>query len=301
MAERRLAPIILYAYNRLWHTKKTIDALKENELARESDLYIFSDASKISGHDENVDAVRELIKTVTGFKSVTIIERSENFGLAKNIISGVTDIVGKHGRVIVLEDDICTSPFFLKYMNDALDYYENEDQVVCIHGWMWPEEEAYPPFFLKGTDCWGWATWKKGWDIFESDGRKLLVELQKRKLCREFDMGGAYGYTQMLKDQIRKKNDSWAIRWHAATYLQNKLCLHPGVSLVENIGIDGTGTHSGQMNSYKTTLSHKSIDVAVSPIEESNFMLEKKAKFYESAKPGIAEMVIKKIIKLVKP
>lgn len=300
MNDRQLAPVIIYVYNRPWHTGRTLDALKRNELAAESDLFIFSDAPRSGVRDENIEAVRTLIKSITGFKTVNVIERPENFGLARNIIEGVTDIIEKYGRVIVLEDDILTSPYFLKYMNDALDYYENEDNVVCVHGWMWAEDQEYPPFFLRGTDCWGWATWKKGWDLFEEDGSRLLRRLQEKKLCREFDLGGAYAYTQMLKDQIKGKNSSWAVRWHAAAFIQGKLCLHPGVSMVENIGNDDSGTHCKNTDSYHTKLYTEPIDVVVSPIEESKLMLGKKAAFHKSVGPGILDIVLNKIASLTR-
>lgn len=289
------APIVLFVYNRLWHTQQTIEALLKNEHAAESDLIIFSDAPKNEDTEHQVREVRSFIRQVNGFKQVEIVERENNWGLAKSIINGVTDIIGQYGRIIVLEDDIYTSPFFLKYMNDALDYYENDDKVVCIHGWMWPEDREYSPFFLRGTDCWGWATWKKGWDLFEEDGKTLLEKLREKKLCREFDLNGAYGYTQMLKDQIKGKNNSWAVRWHASAFIQDKLCLHPGVSLVKNIGNDASGTHCEDTDSYSTELCNKPIDVVVSPVKENILMVEKKAAFHKSVKPGITDIIFNKI------
>ena len=167
-----LAPIVLFAYNRLEHLKKTINALQKNILALDSELYIFSDGAKNEETLQQINKVREYIKTITGFKSITIIERKENLGLANSIISGVTEIVNKYGKIIVLEDDMVTSRHFLKYMNDALDYYENENRVIGIHGYIYPVKKELPnTFFIKGADCWGWATWKRGWDLFEHDGK----------------------------------------------------------------------------------------------------------------------------------
>jgi len=241
-----LAPIVLFAYNRPEHTRWTLEALQKNELADESDLYFFSDGAKNETAKQQIVQVRNYIRSVTGFRKVEIIERSENWGLARSIISGVTEIVNKYGKIIVLEDDLVASPFFLKYMNEALDLYEREDNVISIHGYIYPVKEKLPEtFFLRGADCWGWATWKRGWEIFEPDGNKLLMELKDKKLTKEFDFDGSYPYVKMLEDQIADKNNSWAIRWYASAFLANKLTLYPGESLVHNSGFDGSGTHSG--------------------------------------------------------
>ena len=182
------APIALIVYNRLTNTKETVNALSKNMLAKESDLTIFSDGPKADKDIEKVNEVRNYLKTITGFKSITIIESAVNKGLAASIISGVTEIVNKYTRIIVLEDDLVTSPYFLTYMNDALEMYENEEKVASIHGFIYPVKKELPEtFFIKGADCWGWATWKRAWDLFESDGLKLLNELKNRKLTKEFN------------------------------------------------------------------------------------------------------------------
>lgn len=267
----KLSPIALFVYNRPEHTQKTIEALLKNGLASQSELFIFSDAPKNEKAKEGVEKVRAFIKSISGFKNITILEREENFGLAKSIIAGVTDIVNKYGRIIVLEDDLITSPYFLKYMNEALDMYEQEEKVISIHGYIYPVKYQLPEtFFIKGADCWGWATWKRGWDLFESDGLKLLNELRTKNLTREFDLSGAYPYTQMLQGQIRGLNNSWAIRWHASAFLKNKYTLYPGRSLITNAGLDNSGTHTGNVNILRGVLSItpiklKRIDIKINP------------------------------------
>ena len=150
-----LAPITLFTYNRLWHTQQTIEALRNNELADVSELFLFSDGPKSEADREKVQSVREYLKSVTGFKKVAVVERDRNLGLAQSIISGVTEFVNKYGRVIVLEDDMLTSPFFLRFMNDALEFYKDEEKVISIHGYMYPVKAELPEtFFLKGADCW---------------------------------------------------------------------------------------------------------------------------------------------------
>lgn len=249
------APIVLFVYNRLNHTSQTIEALKKNDLAVDSHLYIFSDGAKNKQDSEKVEDVRKYIAKVKGFKKITIIKRSDNWGLSKSIIDGVTQIVNKYGRVIVLEDDLVTSKYFLKYMNEALDLYFNNEKVISIHGYFYPIEniEQFPEtFFIRGADCWGWATWKRGWDLFEPSGQKLLDSIKAKGLQKDANFNNSYNYVGMLKDQINDKNDSWAVRWYISAFLKDKLTLYPKVSFVKNIGNDGTGTHKSKNIQFLT-------------------------------------------------
>lgn len=264
------APVALFVYNRPWHTRRTVEALRANAEAAETPLYIFSDAPKNSRASEAVAEVRSLIREITGFKAVTIIERETNFGLARSIIEGVTQICEKHGCVIVLEDDLVTSPHFLKYMNEGLEKYQDEQKVISIHGYVYPVEQALPEtFFLKGADCWGWATWKRGWEFFNPDGQKLLDELKRRELTRQFDFNGSYPYSMMLSNQIAGKNDSWAILWYASAFLQDKLTLYPGRSLVQNIGMDGSGVHCSANEGFSAETGNAPVMIGGINIEES--------------------------------
>ena len=252
---KSLAPIALFIYNRPWHTQQTVETLQKNELANESELFIYSDAAKNEQASESVNAVREYIKTINGFKEITIILRDKNWGLADSIIDGVTKIVNEYGRIIVLEDDLVTSPYFLKFMNEGLTMYENEDKVASIHGYIYPIDNLPNTFFIKGADCWGWATWKRAWDIFESNGEKILDELKSRGLEKGADFNNSYGLTQMLKDQIKGKNNSWAVRWYMSAFLKDMLTLYPGKSYVQNIGDDDSGTHCGVSDIFRVELS----------------------------------------------
>lgn len=259
----KLAPIVVFAYNRPDHLRQTILALKQNVLADESDLYVYSDAQKSEAQSNKVEAVREYTRLIDGFKSVTIVERETNLGLASSIIEGVTTIVNKYGRIIVLEDDMVTSPYFLSYMNEALEKYADEDRVVSIHGYVYPVKQHLPEaFFLPGADCWGWATWSRGWNCFNSDGQSLLEELKRTKQIRSFDFNGAYPFSKMLEEQIMGKNDSWAIRWYASAFLAGKLTMYPGRSLVHNIGNDRTGIHCIETTDWDVKLSDQKIDLS---------------------------------------
>jgi len=250
-----LAPIILFVYNRPWHTQQTVEALIKNELASESELFIYSDEAKNDDARVSVDEVRKYIDNITGFKKITVIKRDKNWGLANSIIDGVTKIVNEYGRIIVLEDDLVTSPYFLKFMNEGLTMYENEDKVASIHGYIYPIDNLPNTFFIKGADCWGWATWKRAWDIFEPNGQKILDELKSRGLEKGADFNNSYGLTQMLKDQIKGKNNSWAVRWYMSAFLKDMLTLYPGKSYVQNIGDDDSGTHCGVSDIFRVELS----------------------------------------------
>jgi hypothetical protein len=187
---------------------------------------------------------------------------------------GVTEVIAEYGRVVVMEDDLVTSSHFLRFMNEGLEYYEKYDQVISVHGYVFPLKGTLPEtFFLRGADCWGWATWKRGWALFEPDGLKLLSQMEEKKLTHRFDLNGAFPYTQMLRDQVNKKVDSWAIRWHASAFLQNKMTLFPRQSLVQNIGIDSSGTHCDSVDFFSCSLSERPITVGEMEVRENDKVL----------------------------
>lgn len=294
-----LAPIALFTYNRPEHTRRTVEALAENELAAESDLIIFSDGPKDDAGAVRVKAVRDYLHTVSGFKSVVINEKERNRGLANSIIDGVTEVVNKYGKIIVLEDDMVTSPYFLRYMNDALELYKDEEQVISIHGYMYPVKEQLPEtFFLCDTGCWGWATWKRGWDLFEPDGNKLLTEYETREQKRRFDFDNSFPFYKMLKSQVENKVNSWAIRWYASAFLKNKLTLWIGQSLVQNIGADSSGTHCGNQKEFNTELSFAKVSLQKTEIIESIVARICFSKYFKSIKRSLLKRLINKVVKL---
>ena len=289
-----LSPIVLFVYNRPWHTQQTIEALQKNTLAGESELFIYSDAPKSEEDREKVQAVREYTHSVEGFKKVTIIEREKNWGLADSIIDGVTEIVNKYGKIIVLEDDLVTSPVFLEYMNDGLERYKNEDMVASIHGYIYPILDLPDLFFIKGADCWGWATWKRAWAIFEGDGKKLLSKLKQRQMEKEADFNGCYGYTQMLRDQITGKNNSWAVRWYMSAFLKGMVTLYPGKSYIHNIGNDESGTHCGETAIFDVQLNTNFKVDAIDVIE--NLECRRKIeKFFSGYRKSLSSRIVDKI------
>ncbi len=299
------APIALFTYNRFWHTQQTVEALLKNAEAVDSDLIVFSDGAKNEASEGKVDEVRQYLRMIEGFKSIRIVEREANLGLAQSIISGVTEVVDEHGRVIVLEDDLVTSPYFLKYMNDALNLYENDDRVISIHGYNYPVEEPLPEvFFIKGADCLGWATWKRGWELFESDGRKLLDRLTRQSLLDRFDFFGGYDFSGMLRAQIAGKNQSWAVRWHASALLNDKLTLYPGKTLVQHIGSDGSGTHCGDdsgVGLFDAPVSRYPVDISDISVKEDHEVLMAFSRFLRQVShPGLVKRVMRKLRRMVR-
>ena len=288
------APIVLFVYNRLWHTQQTIEALKKNELASQSNLIIYSDYAKNKENRQKVDRVREYLNTINGFNKITIINRNTNWGLAKSIIDGVTAVVNEFGRIIVLEDDLVTSPYFLRFMNDSLSIYENEERVASIHGYVYPIENLPDTFFIRGADCWGWSTWKDRWNVFESDGQKLHDDLKLRGLKNEADFNGSYQFTSMLEDQILNRNDSWAIRWYMSTFLKNMLTLYPKISFVQNIGLDNSGTHCNATFQEPTELVNDySLNKIV--VNENVEARNKFEKYHIETRPSILQNIKSKL------
>lgn len=265
------APILLFVYNRPEHVRRNIQALLKNELAAESELFIYSDAAKDETSQAAVKEVRAFIRSIQGFKKITITERAKNWGLARSIIDGVTTLINRYGRVIVLEDDLVVAPHFLQFMNDALETYRDEERVGHIQACDFTHDSSLPDTFLiKWTGSWGWATWDRAWKHFNADGKALLAELESRKLTYTFDFNGKYGYTRMLRRQIEGKNNSWAIRWNASLFLKDILSLNVGKSLVQNEGFDGSGTNCGGGGLYASELYMERLPVKkISPIEEN--------------------------------
>jgi len=274
------APVLLFTYNRPTHTRQTLEALLRNELSRESELFVFSDGYKNETDKEQVIQVRRVIHAIEGFRKVYITEQPQNVGLAKNVIDGVTRMINVYGKVIVLEDDLLTSPQFLTFMNEALEMFADEDKIGHIHGFCFPLPDMPDAFLIKWAGSWGWATWQRAWQQFNPDGEALLAELKRRKLQKEFDFNGNYPFTRMLKKQVRGENDSWAIRWNASLFLNDILSLNAGKSLVQNIGFDGSGRHSGNQNIYTTNLYNRKLTINIPEIAENKAARKSFEKYY---------------------
>lgn len=279
------APIALFTYSRADHTRAAVESLLCNAEASETDLYIFSDGPKTEAKTEAVMENRRYIRTITGFKSIHIVERKENWGLANSLIAGITDVVNQHGRVIVVEDDLTLSPYFLRFMNEALEKYKDDDRVSAISAFLNPVKAEVPStFFLRYFACWGWATWQRAWALLNTDPNKLLRQMRWR--AKGFNIGGTSDFYGMLYCQKLGLVDSWAIRFYASSYLAGKLVLFPGHTLAVQNGMDGTGTHSeaGENPYSGMTVSTSPIPVSDIPVEENRMMFRAFADFYRGGR-----------------
>ena len=279
---QNFAPIALFVYNRPQHTARTIKFLMQNTLATESRLFIFSDAAKTAADVAKVAAVRDLIKTVEGFKSVEIIERESNMGLANSIINGVSRLVKTYKQVIVFEDDLITSPHTLTYFNEALDLYKDKEKVMHIGAYMYPLKANQLPetFFYRAATSWGWATWERAWQHFEPNIDTLISQFNKQQR-HAFSIENTMNFWKQMRDFKKGVNNSWAIRWYASIFLKGGLTLNPSHSLVNNIGHDGTGIHSGINDIYNVIINPK-------PIKQFHVEIKENAKAYDAIKHFLA-------------
>lgn len=244
-----VAPVILFVYARPDHTAETLMTLKKNTLAPQTDLFIFSDAPKNEKAAPGVAAVRELIRKVNGFKRVEIVERETNWGLAKSIITGVSEVIDAYGKAIVMEDDLVSSPHLLTFMNDALDFYQDQPRIFSISAFNYPKHTMPIPadythdvFLSYRNSSWGWATWKDRWKQADWEMKEYDRFLRDRKLRKAFSRGGE-DLVDILNAQMEGKVDSWWIRWEYTHFRKDAYAVYPIYSYVNNIGLDGSGTH----------------------------------------------------------
>lgn len=299
-------PIALFVYNRPRHTQQTLEALQKNELSSESELFIYSDAPKNDAAKASVVEVRDLIKNVTGFRKVTVIERDKNWGLAASIIDGVTTLINQYGKIIVLEDDLLTSPCFLKYMNDALEFYKDEENIYSITGFsfssefmQFPNEYTADVYLNIRPMSWSWATWKREWNGIDWEIQDFDEFLSTRKKVRQFNQGGT-DLTNMLKMQMSGQLDSWYIRWSYNAFNKGKLTVYPRISLVNNIGHDNTGVHCGV--DPKNIYSHTELSLNSNVKMEKNMVLNMTivSNFNKAFKTPVIAIVIRFIKGLLK-
>lgn len=249
---RTHAAIAFFAFNRPAHAARSLSALAANPHAAQSTLHIFIDGPRNEEELERVQSVREVAWQTRGFANIEVHAADSNQGLFAAITNGVGHVLSNDDRVIVVEDDVEVSPSFLAYMNDALSRYCDDARVGSIHGYTPPVPGLPDYFFLAGGDCWGWATWKDRWSLFEPDPRVLLRALAERRLLRAFTAThGAQSLLQLVR-RAQGRSQSWATLWHASLFLAGRYTLHPGTSFVKNTGNDGSGAHSALSSAHDT-------------------------------------------------
>ena len=238
------APIALFIYNRPEHTARTLSSLSANSLAAKSDLVIYADGPKTAEHERSVHAARAVARNASGFKSIRMVERDRNLGLAGSIIEGVTELCETRGRAVVIEDDLVLSPNFLAFMNAGLDRYKDDERVMQVSGYMFPDVcDGNDVRFLPLTTTWGWGVWQRAWRHLDRDLSGLERLKADMQLRNRFDLNGAYQYFSMAQRQKLGQVDSWGIAWYLSVFIRGGLVLYPSRSLVMNIGIDGSGVH----------------------------------------------------------
>ena len=281
------APAAVYTYNRLAQTQKTLEALDRNTLAPETDLYIFNDAYNPAkdGDQQKVDAVRGYLRTFrenSRFRSVTLILAEEHKGLAKSVIGGVDMILEKYDTLIVTEDDLVSHENYLAYMNEALAYYRDDPRIWSISGYSYPlvtmqgRQEVY--FTYRGSS-WGWATWKDRWQTVDWQMKRFPGLLFRFRELKKLMNAGRDLYI-MLRDQKRGIIDSWAVRWVFAQTEHELMTVYPAQTFVHNIGLDGSGTHSGEdgNDSYDSLAA---VPYTLRPAVYEPAVLEEFARYYE--------------------
>ena len=257
-----LAPVIIFVYARPDHVKKTIATLKKNYLVNKTEIFIYSDAAKNENTIEKVKLVREyldLLLKKNPFKSIRIIKAITNKGLGNSVISGVTEIINQYGKVIVLEDDLVSSPDFLQYMNQALSYYEKAINIWSISGYTFkvkfPQDYKHDVYLSYRGGSWGWATWKDRWEKVDWEVSDYDQFKRDKVLRKRLNRGGR-DMANMLDRQMEGKVDSWAIRWCFTQSKLDMMTVYPTVSRIRNIGLDGTGTHSSATSKFDVILNN---------------------------------------------
>lgn len=256
-----LAPVVLFVFNRPRHTQRTIESLKGNLLAAETELCVFSDGPRSKNDEAEVEAVRAIIDAVDGFKNVTVHSKTVNRGLAGSVIEGVSDVIRKYGKVIVVEDDLQFSPHFLNYMNEALVRYQDDQRIFSIGGYS-PHLELPAGYeadsYLSYRCCtWGWATWGDRWEKVDWEVQDFDGFCKDQDRISRFNRGGDDMF-QILKLQMAGKISSWGICWDYAHFKNDAYCFRPVNSIVGNTGNDGTGVHCGATGKFDVTINTQS-------------------------------------------
>jgi len=277
------APIAFFAYSRPEHTKRALESLSSNPEAQKSELFVFIDGPKTKQDKEKIEKVKSIIKSKEWCGKISIHQSKQNHGCAHQFIEGVSWLCSTKSRVIVLEDDNLVSPFFLKFMNEALDTFATEEKVMDITGYMYPVGNLdIESGFVRGGGDWGWATWDHAWKMFEPNSEKLISKLADKKTRYEFNYKNSYDYYSLLIKHAKGKIESWSVRWYASMFLNGGLALFPSRSLVQNIGFDGKGRCGLKTNIYDTPLSSSPVLNFPENIKESEEMLSATIKYFRN-------------------
>lgn len=306
-ASTSLAPIALFVQRRPQHTRKALDSLRADPLARESDLVVFADAAKKPEHEAGVREVREIIARIDGFRSVEVVARDRNLGLAASISDGVGRLTRERGRVIVVEDDLVVSPHFLSFLNRGLDVYACTERVYQVSGYMYPGSYggATDAVFLPMISCWGWGTWRRAWEYYDPTLAGFERIGADPSLKARLNLNGAYDYFTMAKQQRDGNIDSWGICWHMSVFQRDGLALYPRQTFVRNDGFDASGTHGAGNEGLHSALWDPPCSIETlrlpSRIEEDRGALSRLEALLRAQRPGLMDRVVGKLRGWLKP
>lgn len=246
LAQKGKTPLALFTYNRPQYARLALGTLARCTRIDECQIYIYCDGAKTTEQATAVEQSRVIVRAWAEKFGAVVIERNENLGLARSIVTAVTELCERFGRVIVLEDDLQVSPDFVDYMLQALDRYADESQVYQISGYMFRVGHPAQPdaFFAPMTTSWGWATWDRAWRIFDWNATGAVEQLADAQIRRRFNLDDSIAYDVMLQQRLAGQNSSWAILWWWAVFRAGGLVLHPRKSLVWTGGFDDSGTHN---------------------------------------------------------
>jgi len=291
-------PILLFAFRRPVHTQRTLESLAANAEARDAHLTIFIDGPRHEEDRRLSDAVEAVARSRNWCGQVEVVRRPVNWGVPKSVITEVTDAVNRYGRVIVLEDDLDLSPYFLRFMEDGLERYCDEPRVMEISGYRYPVKNVPSrSAFVGHAVGWGWATWKRAWDLFEVDPHKLIARIERAGLQRQFDLEGTAPFMQMLHNAARGRLGGWDVRWSATMLLNGGLTLCPPASLANNFGHDGTGTNCNAGSHYDTLLAKAAVtDFPAAIVEDAQFR-QGLRRFYMDIEGPLPIRLVRKVLR----
>lgn len=250
--ERKI-PLALFTFNRPAHTASVLNSLAACEGRECFEFFFFSDAPRNVEDHGRVEAVRSLLWTRAPEFNAEVIEQSTNQGLSRSIVGGVNRLCASHGWVVVLEDDLVVEPTFLRFMAEALVFYEENSSIMQVAATTLapPKRQVPGAFLLPVTSTWGWGTWQRAWNYFSWSPLGWPESKLDSDWLSVFEVGGAADYVSMLEDRIAGRNDSWGILWWYAVSRAKGRVVYPSVNLVNNIGFDGTGVHCGREALFK--------------------------------------------------
>jgi len=264
---KKLAPLVVFTHLRINKLKKCILSIKGCYQSKNTHLYIISDGPVDQTQYLKVHKIRKYIKLIKGFKKISIILRKKNFGLSKNITNGVSKIINKHGKIIVLEEDMIVRKDFINFMNLNLEKYENENKVWHVSGWNYNIniQSNLDAYFIRTMNCWGWGTWKNCWIKYKKNPKKIIDTWSKKKIFK-FNFDNNLNFFSQITRNHKKIINTWAIFWYATIFENNKLCVNPTVTLVENIGIGYEATNTFNVKDiFKSKLNTNSKNSFILP------------------------------------